>query len=108
MADAKRPGGLYLAEDQKSYVDADGNPVDAKDAKAALKSGKAERKAATEGEGAESEPKKGSLPADFPHRAQLEAAGITSYGKLRDAGDLTAIEGIGEARAAEIQAALEA
>lgn len=56
---------------------------------------------------AKGEEKKGRLPDDFPHYAALEAAGITSYGKLRDLkGDYSSIDGIGEARAKEIDEAL--
>lgn len=40
---------------------------------------------------------RGKLPEDFPGKAALEAAGITTYAQLRDAGDVTEIEGIGPA-----------
>lgn len=54
------------------------------------------------------ETQKGKLPEDFPGREKLEAAGITSYGKLRDyEGELTEIDGIGPATAEKIQAALD-
>lgn len=55
----------------------------------------------------ESTGKKGSLPKDFPHFKELEAAGITSYGKLRSlGGDYSSVSGIGPAKGAEIDAAL--
>lgn len=48
-------------------------------------------------------PLKGKLPADFPGHAALEAAGVTTYAKLRKRlGDLTEIAGIGEATAEKI------
>lgn len=109
MAVSKRPGGLYLGPDGETHVDANGKPVDAKEVKKALK----QPAAAAPAPGGQSTPqqsttdeKKGPLPEDFPHRAILEAAGITSYGKLRDA-DLSTVEGIGPARQAEIEAALK-
>lgn len=50
---------------------------------------------------------KGKLPDDFPHRKELEAAGITSYGRVRAlAGDYSSVPGIGPAKGAEIDAAL--
>lgn len=49
---------------------------------------------------------KGPLPDDFPGRAALADAGITSYGKLRRVDDLTSIAGIGDVTAGEIKAAL--
>lgn len=49
---------------------------------------------------------KGPLPEDFPGRAALAEAGITSYGKLRRyKGELTEIDGIGAATAEKIKAA---
>ena len=60
------------------------------------------REAESEGKG-----KKGRLPHDFPHYKELEAAGITSYGKLRGlAGDYSSVPGIGPAKGDEIEAAL--
>jgi DNA uptake protein ComE-like DNA-binding protein len=52
---------------------------------------------------------KGSLPDDFPGVEKLRAADITSYGKLRpiaERGELTSVEGIGEATAKKINEAL--
>jgi hypothetical protein len=54
-----------------------------------------------------STPKSGPLPEDFPGRDKLADAGITTYAKLRDAGDVTAIPGIGAATAAKIADALK-
>jgi predicted flap endonuclease-1-like 5' DNA nuclease len=50
---------------------------------------------------------RGKLPEDFPGRVALEAAGITTYGQLRELDDLTALDGIGDATAAKIHKALE-
>lgn len=50
----------------------------------------------------------GKLPEDFPHRAALEAEGITTFAKLRKAGDMTEIPGIGPKSAADIADALAA
>jgi hypothetical protein len=50
--------------------------------------------------------KRGKLPEDFPGRAALEEAGITSYGKLRAVKDLTELPGIGDATAKKIEEAL--
>lgn len=50
------------------------------------------------------------LPEDFPHRDLLEAAGIETVDDLetaRELGPLTEIPGVGRARAARIEAALE-
>lgn len=126
MADSPRPGGLYLADDKKTYVDANGQPVEnKKEITAAVRKHEQQRDAAAAGAAARTapadagttpatapadttgEPKRGTLPEDFPHRAILESAGITSYGKLREA-DLSTVDGIGPARQAEIEAALKA
>lgn len=53
------------------------------------------------------EPKQGPLPDDFPGRAALEKADINTYAQLRKAGDVTELEGIGEATAAKIEDALK-
>lgn len=51
--------------------------------------------------------KRGKLPEDFPHRDALEAAGYDTYAKVRKlGGDYSEVEGIGEARGKEIDAAL--
>lgn len=55
----------------------------------------------------EAAPPQGKLPDDFPGHAALKSAGITTYAQLRKVGDLTKIDGIGEATAAKIQEALE-
>jgi hypothetical protein len=50
----------------------------------------------------------GHLPSDFPHLAHLEAGDAGTFAKLRghiDAGTLTGIENIGDARAKEIEKA---
>lgn len=74
---------------------------------AAEESGKQAAAQAATAKASSGEEKKGRLPEDFPHYEQLKAAGITSYGKLRDLkGDYSSIEGIGEARAKEIDEAL--
>lgn len=70
--------------------------------------------ATTEAEGVEDGSEDGSatnnddddLPDDFPGHAALTAAGITTYGELRDVEDLTDISGIGEATAEKIKVAL--
>lgn len=49
---------------------------------------------------------KGKLPDDFPGKAALEAEGITTYAKLRKAGDVTEVPGIGPATKAKIDEAL--
>lgn len=54
----------------------------------------------------ESKPLRGKLPEDFPGHAALEAAGITTYTQLRNAGDVTEIDGIGPATAEKIGEAL--
>lgn len=61
-----------------------------------------------ESEDAKSAPKelKGKLPEDFPGHAALEAEGITTYAKLRKAGDVTGVPGIGKATAEKIATAL--
>jgi len=46
------------------------------------------------------------LPADFPGRDALIAAGITTVSALRDQKDLVAIKGIGAKTAEEIEEAL--
>jgi len=51
-------------------------------------------------------PKQGKLPDDFPGVAALNAAGISTYAQLRNAGDVTHIEGIGPATAVRINEAL--
>lgn len=68
----------------------------------AQKSGKPVSKAlATTG------PKRGKLPDDFPHVETLRAADINTYAQARAYnGDYTEVEGIGEARGKEIDAAL--
>lgn len=67
-----------------------------------------EREAAEGSEGEESgSAKRGKLPADFPGHAALEAAGVTSYGKLRALkGDYSEVPGVGDATAAKIKEAL--
>lgn len=50
---------------------------------------------------------KGKLPEDFPGYTALTEAGITTYAKLRKAGELTEIPGIGKATAQKITEALE-
>lgn len=52
--------------------------------------------------------KKGPLPDDFPGVTALRDAGITTYAKLRDYGDVTDVPGIGAATEAKIKAALAA
>lgn len=53
------------------------------------------------------EAKRGSLPDDFPHVELLRSAGITTYAKAKNLnGDYGSVEGIGEMRGAEIDAAL--
>lgn len=52
-------------------------------------------------------PKRGHLPDDFPHVENLREAGITTYAKVKALkGDYDSIEGIGEARGQDIDAAL--
>lgn len=51
--------------------------------------------------------KTGPLPEDFPGRTALEEAGIDTYAKVRAAGDLTKIPGIGEATADKIAEAVK-
>ena len=61
-------------------------------------------------EESESAPKQGKLPDGFPGKDALEAAGITTFARLRkqrDGDGLTAVVGIGPATAAEIELALE-
>lgn len=115
MGTAHQPGGIYKNADGEGYHDSEGKPVAPKEAKSAVKKAEKEGPPAaptatgtTPASTSETEPKKGSLPADFPHRDALEAEGITSYGKLREVEVLTDIPGIGAARAAEIEAALKA
>ena len=50
--------------------------------------------------------KSGKLPNDFPGRAALESAGITTYAQLRKGGDLGEIEGIGPSTKEKIDEAL--
>lgn len=51
--------------------------------------------------------KSGKLPEDFPHRAELEAAGITTYAQARKLnGDYSSVPGVGTAKGKEIDAAL--
>jgi hypothetical protein len=51
--------------------------------------------------------KRGKLPEDFPHKAELDAAGYDTYAKVRKlGGDYTEVAGVGEARGKEIDAAL--
>lgn len=50
----------------------------------------------------------GKLPEGFPGLAALEAAGITTYAGVRNAGELTSIPGIGDATAKSIDEAMEA
>jgi hypothetical protein len=59
------------------------------------------------GDAEETTRKSGPLPDDFPGRAALETAGIDTYGKLRQAGDVTSVPGIGEATAKKIAAELK-
>ena len=52
---------------------------------------------------------KGKLPEDFPGYSSLEAAGVTTYAKVRKQFDsLEEIEGIGPATAEKIREALHA
>lgn len=53
--------------------------------------------------------KTGKLPEDFPGHGALEAAGITTYAKVRaiaERDELTNVEGVGDATAAKIKEAL--
>lgn len=53
---------------------------------------------------------RGKLAPDFPGAAAFNAAGHTTYAKvrrLRDAGKLTSVSGIGEATAAQVDEALK-
>lgn len=53
---------------------------------------------------------KGKLPADFPAKAELEAAGVTTYARaraLRDGDGFTSVAGIGTAKEAQIIEALK-
>lgn len=56
-----------------------------------------------EGEAAEETEDAGGLPEDMPHRAELIDAGVESLDSLRELGDLTALPGIGKAKAADIK-----
>lgn len=111
MGNAHQDGGIYKDAQGDGYHDAHGKPVESKVARAAVKKAEKEGPPTAPATGETTTPasaeKKGSLPADFPHRELLEAQGITSYGKLRDA-DLAAVEGIGPARQSEIEEALKA
>lgn len=49
---------------------------------------------------------KGKLRDGFPGKVALEAEGITTYAKLRNAGDVTEVPGIGAATKAKIDEAL--
>lgn len=65
-----------------------------------------------EGEGGEEDPQVDNkmptpLPEGFPALAILKKAGITTYGQLAAASDLTKIKGIGEATAADIWEAFD-
>lgn len=57
---------------------------------------------------AEASELKGKLPDDFPHKSILEEAGINTYAQARKAQEAgwADVDGIGEARAAEIAEAL--
>lgn len=70
----------------------------------------------TQGENGENEGEnggqslRGKLPDGFPGKAALDAAGHTTYAKvrrLRDAGKLTSVAGIGDSTAAQIDEALK-
>ena len=52
--------------------------------------------------------KQGKLPKSFPHQAELEEAGITTFAQVRALkGDFSEVHGIGPAKGQEITDALE-
>lgn len=60
-----------------------------------------------EAEGAGAPQLKGKLPEDFPGHSALEAAGITTYAKVRkQLESLTEVDGIGDATAEKIREAM--
>jgi DNA uptake protein ComE-like DNA-binding protein len=95
-------GGLFAIQDRAGnvtgYVNAKGEKVEAPDgAEAPAKEQESEKpKALTNAD---------ALPADFPGRAELEAAKVKTLGAVpRTLADLEKLDGIGPATAAKILA----
>lgn len=94
-----------LTKDTAEKAAAAGDIVAGKDTSATLSSEEAAEGAAE----AKGTTLKGKLPSDFPGRAALESAGVTTYAqvrKTRDGDGLTSVPGIGAATAAQIEEAI--
>lgn len=109
IKDPNAPGGFVVIneEDFDEEIHTKLSAAASAKADAKLEAAAEEETAETAETGEELKPKRGSLPDDFPHVETLRAAGITTYTKARALkGDYTTVEGIGEARGLDIDAAL--